>query len=403
MSTSALPRELSGRIPELDGLRGVAIGIVVIFHYFQLTHATRHGSLLSYIQAPTRLGWTGVDLFFVLSGFLIGGILLDARSSTNYFQVFYKRRFFRIVPIYAAILLLFPLGISLTRWANHGDYTWLAAVPMPWFSYWTFTQNLWMAHRAQFGANSLAATWSLAVEEQFYLTLPLLVRLLPPRWLLRIILAGIFAAPLLRVAIYALWPQNWMAAYVLMPCRADALLLGVVAAILLRDQEWRERIRRLNLYWIIAFPVLLLGLAYLTWKAPLIYSPLTLTAGYTWIAFFYVNLLLYSLTKPSSVVSRALRINWLRWLGSIAYGTYLLHQMILGMLFGWIWSREPAITGGYTLLTTLAALALTLMIAKLSFSYYENPLIKLGHRSRYRFEGTEATEAVTPEARLVYP
>jgi peptidoglycan/LPS O-acetylase OafA/YrhL len=80
----SLPLTLSGRIPELDGLRGIAIGIVVIFHYFQLTHASRHGSLLSYLQSPARLGWTGVDLFFVLSGFLIGGILLDARTSANY-------------------------------------------------------------------------------------------------------------------------------------------------------------------------------------------------------------------------------------------------------------------------------------------------------------------------------
>ena len=92
------------RIRELDGLRGVAIGMVVLFHFFQNTMAFPPGSVFSYVQAGLRLSWTGVDLFFVLSGFLIGGILLDSRESTNYYSVFYKRRFFRIVPIYLVTL-----------------------------------------------------------------------------------------------------------------------------------------------------------------------------------------------------------------------------------------------------------------------------------------------------------
>src|SRR6266478_10141513 len=94
---------LSGRIPELDGIRGIAIGMVLIAHCFEVV--SRPGSGLAYALVPLRLDWTGVDLFFVLSGFLIGGILLDARESSNYFRVFYTRRFFRIVPIYAVLLV----------------------------------------------------------------------------------------------------------------------------------------------------------------------------------------------------------------------------------------------------------------------------------------------------------
>src|ERR1700731_3519067 len=104
--TSAdLSTSLSGRIPELDGIRGIAIAMVVVYHFFLLPIQAPPAALLSYVKAAGRLAWSGVDLFFVLSGFLIGGILLDARDSLNYFQVFYTRRFFRIVPIYAVCLV----------------------------------------------------------------------------------------------------------------------------------------------------------------------------------------------------------------------------------------------------------------------------------------------------------
>jgi peptidoglycan/LPS O-acetylase OafA/YrhL len=402
MNDSPLPRNLSGRIPELDGLRGLAIGMVVTFHYFQLTHPTQHASILSYLQSPARLGWSGVDLFFVLSGFLIGGILLDARNSINYFQVFYRRRFFRIVPIYAAILLFFPVLSAAAQGSAGSGFEWLKANPMPLYSYWSFTQNFWMAHKSIFGANALAATWSLAVEEQFYLTLPLLIRVLSPRWLLRFVLVGICCAPLLRTAIYARWPQNAIAAYVLMPCRADALLLGALAAILLRDARWRERIQSTRIFWSVAFPVLGLGLCYLTWKSPYLASPLEATAGYTWLALFYVSLLLYSLTKRHSVVSQALRMKWLCWLGSVAYGTYLFHELVLGMFFAYGWNSAPVINSGLTLLTVLAAVPFTLGVAWLSWRYFEHPLVRRGHRLSYRFADPANEEVDRAEVGVVY-
>src|SRR5438445_3828919 len=140
---NAAPLNLSGRIPELDGLRGLAIGSVLIWHYFMVPTITAPATPLSYALVLGRLTWTGVDLFFVLSGFLIGGILLDARKASNYFQVFYTRRFFRIVPIYAAILLLFPALLAVAQRMHHGDFTGLQE-PLPWYSFWTFTQNFWM-------------------------------------------------------------------------------------------------------------------------------------------------------------------------------------------------------------------------------------------------------------------
>jgi len=192
MNISPLPRELAGRIPELDGLRGIAIGMVLLFH-FGMPAVYRPGTALSYALVPGRLAWSGVDLFFVLSGFLIGGILLDAKKSTNYFKVFYVRRFFRIVPAYAVALAIFILlelavsngGLHRLAFLTEGK-TGIRTGVGNWIPYIFFLQNLWMAASSSLGA--LDVTWSLAVEEQFYLTLPLMIRFLSPRQLVRIVL-----------------------------------------------------------------------------------------------------------------------------------------------------------------------------------------------------------------------
>ncbi len=375
---------MKGRVPELDGLRGLAIGMVLAFHYFQLTWITRAGSLGHYLQGAMTLAWTGVDLFFVLSGFLIGGILLDARGSTNYFLVFYARRFYRIIPIYVIALVAFPAIVSLAR-GTHNRFDWLAiGNTLPWYSYWTFTQNFWMAHSERLGAMTLAVTWSLAIEEQFYLTLPFLVRFLSGPQLMKVVRMGIYSAPLLRIGLGLRFHHNWIAPFALMPCRSDALLLGVLAAMLVRDDGWKERLQRGNLLpiLILAFSV---GMAVLSVVAPTPDNPIMQSFGYTWIALFYVNILLYAVNRPASALSCALRTKWLGWLGGIAYGVYLLHQMAQGMMFGAVWGREPFIDGLDSLLTTLAALAVTLGIAQLSWRYLEQPLIS-NARGVYKYQ-----------------
>src|SRR5882762_4774863 len=151
-----LPLNLSGRISELDGIRGIAIGMVLIAHFFLVV--SRPGSPLAYALVPLRLDWSGVDLFFVLSGFLIGGILLDAREASNYFKVFYTRRFFRIIPLYTACLVgafglyLLALGGIANRIA------WMYDGKLPWGLYPLFLQNFWMAAYTATGAFPLAVT-----------------------------------------------------------------------------------------------------------------------------------------------------------------------------------------------------------------------------------------------------
>src|SRR5277367_5203875 len=137
--------DFKGRIPELDGIRGIAIAMVLAHHYFLLPIVAPPGTFWSYVQAAGRLAWSGVDLFFVLSGFLIGGILLDARDSSNYFAVFYTRRFFRIVPIYSLCL---AGAYILSLLVDHGSAVKLAWMFHDRFSlvpYLFFLQNFWMA------------------------------------------------------------------------------------------------------------------------------------------------------------------------------------------------------------------------------------------------------------------
>lgn len=377
--------KVTGRIPELDGLRGIAIAMVLLYHYFQQTLVTRPGSIVAHVQSALGLGWSGVDLFFVLSGFLIGGILLDAKTSTNFFQVFYRRRFFRIVPVYFSILILFPALAHVGQQANLGDFSWLiAGKPLPWYSYLTFTQNFWMARGERFGAMTLAVTWSLAVEEQFYLTLPILVRKLTAPGLMKCVRIGIYTAPLLRIGLGLLFPHNWIALFALAPCRADSLLLGVLAAMLIRDARWRERMQHGHRSLVALIALLFFGVVALSIWAPGVYHPVMQSVGYTWLALFYASVLLYALSRPTSALSRALRVKWLGWLGGIAYGAYLIHEMIQGMLFGLIWHGEPAITDVRTFLTSVVALGVTLLMARFSWKHFESPLINR-YRTAYQF------------------
>jgi peptidoglycan/LPS O-acetylase OafA/YrhL len=394
------------RIPELDGLRGVAILLVLYFHYFASSTL-----LPPYLAAFGRLSWSGVDLFFVLSGFLLGGILLDARTSPEYFKTFYARRAFRILPAYAVTLVAFWLIIAFPHPASgNATFQWLFSGAFPAYVYATFTQNFLMTWRGTLGPGWLGPTWSLAVEEQFYLTLPLIIRFISRRRLPYVLGAIIVAAPLSRLLL-RLFSAHWVfGSFVLMPCRADSLMLGVAAALLLKSERGFDFLvtHRRFLY-----AVELLFLAGMIWMARkdsaapevggttagstliveqsanawLLLRSYGRTAisslNYTWIALFYLLLLLIAVTQKQSLLSRGLRNRWLMATGIIAYGTYLFHQGVLGLYYGFARGRLPAIENLSDLGLTLAALITTLVLAKVSWVYFERPLVERAHKYRY--------------------
>src|SRR5260370_8335289 len=171
------------RVPELDGLRGLAILFVLLFHYISQEGATPVGTANHFLQRFVILGWSGVDLFFVLSGFLIGGILMDARASVSYYRTFYARRFFRIIPIYylwmtAYIALVGFAGATIQRLSNSGL---TPPLGFPVYSYYLFLQNFRASGFPGLAAALFGHFCSLALEEPVYLISPLLVRFLPPR------------------------------------------------------------------------------------------------------------------------------------------------------------------------------------------------------------------------------
>jgi peptidoglycan/LPS O-acetylase OafA/YrhL len=393
--------EVKTRIPELDGIRGIAISLVLVYHFIGTIVKATLGSRLSYALVPTRLMWSGVDLFFVLSGFLIGGILLDARCSTNYFQVFYIRRCFRILPVYWICLAgVFCLSLAYRAGALP-HFSWMFTGHLPWVPYLAFLQNFWMAAKTSFGSYGLGATWSLAVEEQFYLTLPLLVRMATPRRLPFYLLLGIISAPALRMVIHVVWPSVSLATFVLMPCRADALLLGVLAAYAIRNENLRVKLERNRAARWRLFAVLLTGVIVWTIFARHISTLIVISVGYTWLAMTYVCLLLCGLLDKDSVLDRILRWRWLAWMGGIAYGTYLFHEFVLGFVFGFITQHEPVITNFTELSLMFLSLICTLGICRLLWVYFEKPLIRIGHQWNYRSDEDTEKGDLTEGAPLV--
>jgi peptidoglycan/LPS O-acetylase OafA/YrhL len=385
------------RIPQLDGLRGIAILLVIFFHYVSLTAQTKPGSIVSYFLAIGRFSWTGVDLFFVLSGFLLGGILLDARGSSGYFRAFYARRFYRIVPLYAVMCLLFWV---LQSQAIRGNYVSLRALfehPMPWYSYATLTQNFWMVRYGTLGSEWLSPTWSLAVEEQFYLTLPLLIWSVKRKWLPHLLVLIIVAAPILRVALLVSFPHSDLLTYVMMPCRADALMLGVLAAWSIRNPAIFKILKNKEVALYLALTVLLLGCIVLTKFYG--FEALQKLVGYTWIAVLYVCALVIAVTQGQSFLGRILSSFPLRFLGEIAYGVYLFHVIILDLCHGLILGDKPQLSGLANAGVTLLALLITVFLAKLSWTYLEKPLVKRGHSWTYSKRPTTAYEGrMVPEA-----
>lgn len=168
MSTLHIDSSAS-RIPQLDGVRGLAILLVLIWHYAVAPLLPSAGDWAPLFKTVLGFTWSGVDLFFVLSGFLIGGILLDNRDATHYYKAFYARRICRIWPIYLVWLGVFLMGLVVVNTvAPQAPFAWQFQQPQPVWAYATLTQNLTMAASGTFGAPWLDVTWSLRQFSALY-------------------------------------------------------------------------------------------------------------------------------------------------------------------------------------------------------------------------------------------
>ena len=370
-------------IAELDGIRGLAIALVLIDHYLVAVTAPRYGLYF-------HLAWSGVDLFFVLSGYLLAGILLDAKNSPGYYKTFYLRRFHRIVPLYSIWLGIFAVGAYLiTRFADD-PLTKVFSGLIPIWTYFLFLQNFAMSVKGSYGAIWMGITWSLAVEEQFYLLLPLLIRRLSRRALCVAFFFIIFSAPVLRIA-FEMSGADKVVMYTLLPCRADSLGLGVLVALACRNPAIWSWITSHRRYIYSAFSMFGFGVAMWTTRE----FPIMDRIGFTWMGAFYTCLLLLVLANPGPTERWIFGKSPLVRLGKIAYGVYLFHRGVLWLCHFLIFGRAPVVRDMATLLVTLLALVITLVLAELSWKFLEGPLVRQA-RSRYRYSDFAGVSGAVP-------
>jgi len=318
---SESPQGAGGHMVVLDGVRGVAIVMVLCVHFIGDSPAyTAFGRAMVKLA---NYGIWGVDLFFVLSGFLITGLLYDAKRCAHYFRDFYIRRTLRIFPLYYGVLaLLFiilpalptPYPAGLVESAHHQAWLWL------------YASNVYLAIHRAWALPYVGHFWSLAVEEQFYLVWPIVVLCFGRRSLLAICVAVAALALALRV-ILALTGAGALAQLVLTPCRFDALCVGGFLALAVRavGLERVARAARVSL-----FPLLGLVLLASGWNAMRgSISDVVLPIRGTCIALTFGALLITSLAAPTeSVLSRLLRGRVLCFLGTRSYGLYVFHGII---------------------------------------------------------------------------
>jgi peptidoglycan/LPS O-acetylase OafA/YrhL len=323
------------RIIELDGLRGVACLAVLVAHYFgEVDHGNRF----------LTLGWSGVDIFFCLSGFLIGGILLDNRDSSRFFSTFYFRRSFRIFPLYYAVIL-----IVLTLLAIQPYRIWVVPSVLSPASYLIYSQNILFAWIGVDNVSKwLLPTWTLCVEEQFYLLLPIILYWTPPRYVFRMLLAMIVSAIVFKLFLI-FYQVRKEALYLLLPARWDLLFLGVMGACLVRCPYWStlsaQRFRFIKIA-ILSSAAMMFGLAlieHFDLNLPVFDLFGNLAVGIACVGFIL-------LLVGGSEEARRFRSRPIVFFGKISYGLYLVHQPIAGTLHGLILNESPDVA-------TLAQLA----------------------------------------------
>lgn len=384
----------------LDGLRGFAILSVLCYHYL-VVGSLQPSGIGKYLLPAAKMGWAGVDLFFVLSGFLITGILLGARTATNYYRVFYARRVLRIFPVYyLAVALVFWVVVPLQ---HHGGFFALHPAgqfgPREQLWYWINLSNLRTAFYPLL-IPMLSPFWSLSIEEQFYAIWPAVVRNLSLRSLLAVCLAGTVISALLR---NLPWIQHWNAVYPnliyrLTPLHMDGLLFGAVVAMLLPAYGQSRTARNL-------FAVLFWGaLAGLVVLARHPDTPAMARIGFSLLVLFGGSLIWLCAAPTGSRMARFIFSQKpLMQLGKYSYFIYVFHvpMFIYIPILGRHFLREgaTAIRHPYLFHILLASLsfAVTYAGAALSSRFFEGPILSRKRLFKFHFAPPKDTDSPPSE------
>jgi peptidoglycan/LPS O-acetylase OafA/YrhL len=347
-------------IPELDGVRGIAILLVLAFHFGHM--------LPGYGNQLFSLGWTGVDLFFVLSGFLITRILWTTRDSPEYFSSFYGRRILRIFPLAFAFLasyfwIALPLahhfGYDLDR--NGSDQLW----------YWAYLAN-WHPHGLH---GSLSHLWSLSIEEQFYLIWPTVVFAIALKNLRRLCIVLILLPLALRYVLMGIFHLSIHTIPGMTFCRTEALALGALIALSLGIEGLAiPRLPKLAL----ASAVGVLAIALTAGTE----SNLMGIYGLTLVALACAGFVLRAVQSAgdSTRLSSMLRSSWLRRFGKYSYAIYVLHAPIVAVAFH-LYARSPTPLRGCTLF--FAGIISSYLAGWVSWHLFESKILRLKRYFEY--------------------
>jgi peptidoglycan/LPS O-acetylase OafA/YrhL len=348
----------------LDGVRAIAFIAVVIFHTVGFWDIDGLSGALRYACRVGRSMWMGVDLFFVLSGFLITGILLNSKAAPNYFARFYVRRSLRIFPLY----YLFLCALTVWLFVSTQDTAQITAIGR--LSYWFYLQNVWVAVFSWDAFRPLNHLWSLANEEQFYLVWPAVIFLVPARRLRVLGMSLVVTALVLRVAM--LHVGDWGGAvYVLTPCRMDCLVMGALLAIFARDAAGRQWLRVAGPPALLASG-LMMGLLFAWRHGYEVRDPVVQTIGYSLNAVFFSALLATVMFGRRATRARSLLSNaTLGWIGRRSYAGYLFHAPVGLIVQAAIISRVGSPATGMAL-TLVLTLAVSLLAAEVSWQWFES-------------------------------
>ncbi|QDT56167.1 O-acetyltransferase OatA [Caulifigura coniformis] len=359
----------------LDGIRGIAILTVFLYDCLKLPPG---GPISFVVRKASAAGWVGVDLFFVLSGFLITGILLDSRGKPGYLSSFFARRSLRIFPLYflslwITFVLLPQLAEFLPSAGPISERIGLLSTHQVWF--WTYLQNWWMAFEGHWpDVNYLNHFWSLAVEEQFYLVWPFLVGWLSLRGLTRLCWACVIGALALRIGLWISGAPS-VVMYVTTVTRMDSLALGGLFAIGLRSPVWYARLSRIAVPGMIGLAGLIVGLD-AVWPVLKTQTAGAQTIGHTLLGFLF-GMLVFSAAamKPDHLAARLLSQRWLTLPGQFSYAMYVMHRPVHKLVTRADWAVVPSAI--QPLAVFVATLALSLVCAALSWKFFERPFLSL--------------------------